>query len=552
MRQKGTLILGHNHGYCRVCKKTHELPASDEAIALARALIPCVREALDGDKGCMIGVLIGQDSRGRKAALKAYSGTKQLTGLEIGWAPPTRAVDATLREEADTFEKLNELSAQIKALRWPDILAQLDAAKAQFELDKNRLREEKNEKRAARRIRRAAALDDPETLHRLEQESWDESVAYRRALKDLKAPVHDAKARYDTVLGQMTTLKKRRRALSNRLQLSFNQEHNLTNFCGYSLPLENAHINPANLVPGTGECAAPKLLQDAARRGLQPSAMAEVWVGDSLADPIRIEGNVYPPCEERCHPILGHMLCGAADPSALKSAFDLELLSETNDWIAIDKPGRLLAAPGRGHDKIDSVVTRVRHFYARGADARAAHRLDYETSGLMLIALHAQAQAAFHRLFLDGAMEKWYLAWLETVQSSASGRIRLPLSGVEGGGRQQCVSSQGKDAISDYTVLGEHDGGSLILFRPRTGRTHQLRVHASDASGLENPIRGDDLYGHAGETLFLHAWRLSFAMGGSDSKTTIWCPLPEQWPEEIIELARQTKRQFLDREIDIF
>ncbi|MEE2757910.1 MAG: RNA pseudouridine synthase [Myxococcota bacterium] len=401
-------------------------------------------------------------------------------------------------------------------------------------------------------MRRVAARDDPDELHRLEQESWDESVAYRKTLKELRAPVNHAKARYDDVLEQMTQLKARRRALSNRLQLSFNQEHNLTNFCGHSLPLEAAHIHPVSLVPGTGECAAPKLLQDAARRGLKPISMAEVWVGDSLADPIRIEGHVYPPCEERCHPILGHMLCGANEPNVFDSAFDLPLLSETDDWIAVDKPGRLLAAPGRGHDKIDSVVTRVRHFYARGASARAAHRLDYETSGLMVIALHAQAQASFHRLFLEGAIEKWYLAWLETAQIPAVGAIELPLSAVEGGGRKQSVSTQGKDAVTDYQVLGEYDNGSLILFRPQTGRTHQLRVHAAHEKGLSNSIRGDELYGQAGDTLFLHAWRLSFPVSGSESKTTIWCPPPEQWPNEMIQLADQTQQKIRNGEMTVF
>ncbi|MEE2757911.1 MAG: hypothetical protein VYA30_14740 [Myxococcota bacterium] len=132
MRQNKPLILGHNYGFCRHCNTTHELPASEEAIETARSLIPRVRSALDGEKGCMIGVLIGHDSKGRRTTLMAYSGTKQLAGLEIGWAPPTRLVDATSQEEADTFEKLNELSAQIKALRWPEILDQLAAAKSHF------------------------------------------------------------------------------------------------------------------------------------------------------------------------------------------------------------------------------------------------------------------------------------------------------------------------------------------------------------------------------------------------------------------------------------
>ena len=525
--------------YCATCECFHELPTSKEALQAAHALIPAVRNALDASKGCMVGVLVCRDHGGRIVHLRAYSGTKELPGLAFGWAPPTRLVAETLTEEGDTFEKLNALSAEIKALGWQQVLSDLEAAQSEFAERQAELRAEKKERKRLRSIARETAPNDTELAYRLEQQSFDDSVAYRKALRSLREPVDLVKSRYQQVLERMTALKRQRRALSNRLQLSFNQQHKLINFAGKVASVDDAHLEPARLLPGTGECAAPKLLQDAARRGLQPISIAEVWVGVSQSDPERIEGQPYSACVERCHPILGFMMCGAERSPKIPEDLALPILEEGFDYVAIDKPGRLLSAPGRGIDKIDSVVTRVRRYYPRGADARAAHRLDFETSGLMIVAVDGRAQARFHRMFIANRVEKLYIAWLMRAVDVPTGRVELNLKSKSDHGRMQCVDHDGKPSITDYEVIGQHEGGDVVFFYPRTGRTHQLRVHAAATEGLDNPIRGDDLYGTAGDVLFLHAFKLRFHQEDESDQTLISAPLPATWPASIKTLVRK-------------
>ena len=525
--------------YCAKCECFHELPTSEEALEAAHRLIPDVRNALDASKGCMVGVLVCRDHGGRNVQLRAYSGTKELPGLTFGWAPPTRLVSETSIEEGDTFEKLNALSAEIKSLGWQQVLSDLEAAQSEFAKRQAELRAEKKARKRLRAMARQAAPQDAELAYQLEQQSFDDSVAYRKALRTLRAPVELAKCRYQKVLDRMTALKKKRRALSNRLQLSFNEQHKLINFAGTEASVDDAHLEPERLLPGTGECAAPKLLQDAARRGLQPLSLAEVWVGVSQSDPERVEGQLYPACIERCHPILGFMMCGAERAPRIPAELALPIIEEGFDYVAIDKPGRLLSAPGRGIDKIDSVVTRVRRYYPRGADARAAHRLDFETSGLMVVAMDGGAQARFHRMFIANRIEKLYVAWLTGSVEIPKGRIELNLTSKAGHGRMQCVDDNGKPSTTDYEVIGRHEAGDVIFFYPRTGRTHQLRLHAAATDGLNHPIRGDDLYGTAGDVLFLHALKLRFYQEDDSEPVVLTAPLPPTWPAPIRALVRQ-------------
>ncbi len=519
-------------GHCERCGVTHALPATEAALREARARMTAVRRALTEEKGRMLGVLLGRDHLEREVILKAYSGTTPLEGLELGWAPTTRRVEATQDEEADTFVELNALSAQIEALEFPRFQAELAQAKEIYAGQLATLQAARREAKAGRAAIRAEAPEDAALHERLRQASWDANTQYRKTLAALRVPITEAHARHEAVLAEMQVLKTARRTLSNRLQSAFWEEHTLINFRGVALPMKEAHSRDTALLPGAGECAAPKLLQDAARRGLRPTALAEIWVGPTQSEPRREQGEAYGPCDERCLPILGHLLCGADAPAARSARLALELLAEGGSWVAVAKPAWLLAVPGRGPEKIDSVVTRVRHFYGAGAAAQAAHRLDMETSGVMVVALDGVSQAHFHDQFLGQTTHKTYLAWVEGSPAEPEGLIDLPLRPVARKQRRQGVHPEGKPAQSAYRILGRCGGRTLVRFTPLTGRSHQLRVHAASPEGLGAPIVGDSLYGEEAPFLFLHAWKFSFDDPDTGGRVSVTCPLPEHWPAE--------------------
>jgi tRNA pseudouridine32 synthase/23S rRNA pseudouridine746 synthase len=149
---------------------------------------------------------------------------------------------------------------------------------------------------------------------------------------------------------------------------------------------------------------------------------------------------------------------------------------------------------------------RVRH-----EGAQLVHRLDLDTSGVLLCALDDDAHRALQRQFLQRTVEKRYVAWLEGEVHGDSGTICLPLRvDLEQRPRQLVCFEHGKKAVTDWRVLERKNGRTRIELFPRTGRTHQLRAHAAHARGLNAPIVGDRLYGAGGGRLMLHAESLTF------------------------------------------
>lgn len=268
---------------------------------------------------------------------------------------------------------------------------------------------------------------------------------------------------------------------------------------------------------GTGECAAPKLLEFAYRNGLKPIAMGEFWYGRSPQREVREQGRFYPSCTGKCGPLLTWMMQGLdVEPNPLDAVFDTAtdpcVLYSDNDIIVVDKPAGMLSVPGR--TKMTSLLDWLRERY--GEQAESCHRLDMDTSGIMVYARSLPCKAELERQFASREVRKTYRARLEggPWNHAMKGTIALPLMlDYYDRPRQMVDDEQGKKAVTEYEVLGILPDGSVdVLFRPLTGRSHQIRVHAAHVRGLGHPVRGDRLYGSArpGERLWLRACGLSF------------------------------------------
>ena len=282
------------------------------------------------------------------------------------------------------------------------------------------------------------------------------------------------------------------------------------------------------LVPpgGTGDCAAPKLLQYAYLHGMKPLAMGEFWYGASHSSEVREHGHFYPACFGKCGPLLSFMMEGLdVEPNPLDREYEGRepaVLHADSSIIVVDKPAGMLSVPGR--NGISSLLDWLAERYG---EVHSCHRLDMDTSGIMVYARNIPCKAALEAQFAGREVSKTYRARLSAGSSpfrrSASGTIALPLSPDYYDRPRQIVDkSSGKPAISEYKVLEMLPDGEIdILFHPLTGRTHQLRVHAAHPSGLGRPIKGDLLYGGTpADRLYLHAESLGFTHPTSGEKLT--------------------------------
>ena len=282
---------------------------------------------------------------------------------------------------------------------------------------------------------------------------------------------------------------------------------------------------------GAGDCAGPKLLGEAYRRGLRPIAMAEVWWGPPPVTGGRHEGGFYPACRGKCGPILPFMLEGLeVEPApvfgaAAIAADEPRAVFEDDDVVVVDKPIGLLSVPGRSGALRDSVQTRLRARYPAATGPLVVHRLDLETSGLLLAAKSETMYVALQAQFARREIDKRYIAWVAGEVRGDGGVIELPLRvDLDDRPRQIVDAVHGKPAITEWTVLAREGGRTRVAFMPRTGRTHQIRVHA--AVGLGAPIVGDRLYGAPGDRLLLHAERLEFVHPRTGRRIAVLCPAP--------------------------
>lgn len=314
---------------------------------------------------------------------------------------------------------------------------------------------------------------------------------------------------------------------SARLQDWLFSRYEVLNARGEQLSVKRIFARRGLVPPGgTGDCAAPKLLQYAYLHSMKPLAMGEFWYGASHSSEVREHGHFYPACFGKCGPLLSFMMEGLdVEPNPLDHEYEGRepaVLHADSSIIVVDKPAGMLSVPGR--NGIGSLLDWLAERYG---EVHSCHRLDMDTSGIMVYARNISCKAALEAQFAGREVSKTYRARLSAGSSpfrrSASGTIALPLSPDYYDRPRQIVDkSSGKPAISEYKVLEMLPDGEIdILFHPLTGRTHQLRVHAAHPSGLGRPIKGDLLYGGTpADRLYLHAESLSFTHPTSGEKLT--------------------------------
>lgn len=268
---------------------------------------------------------------------------------------------------------------------------------------------------------------------------------------------------------------------------------------------------------GAGECCAPKLLQAAFRLGLQPVAMAEFWLGPSKPGHYRQPGAFFPACRSKCYPILGHMLQGLnvePDPARHYENRELEpikVLWEDEHLAVVYKPEGWCSIPGKSDQP--NLLDECFRLWPEISGSVIVHRLDQDTSGVMVIAKNALVHRALGQQFEQREVKKRYVALLEGTLTVTHGEICLPLGpDLENMPHQQVDFDNGKEAVTRFEVVAVEQSGNVtrVFFYPQTGRTHQLRVHSAAPEGLNAPIVGDRLYGHVADRLYLHAESIKF------------------------------------------
>ena len=288
--------------------------------------------------------------------------------------------------------------------------------------------------------------------------------------------------------------------------------YSFTRFDGNKITLNEIIQKHGGRLPptGTGDCCAPKLLNYAFSKGLMPISMDEIYYGPDTAN--KKGGISYSPCDERC----GYIL-----PSIL----GIEILYRDTDIVVINKEPGLLSVPGRGEDKSDCAESRLRFFFPDAPRQPAVHRLDMETSGILVLALNSQAHKKLNEEFAEGKIHKKYIALLDGIlRGKPQGRTELPFRLDPDNRPHQIYDKEnGKLGITEWRKIGveniqTNDGVrkvTRIEFSPITGRTHQLRLAAScpvELGGLGLPIAGDSLYGKKEPytRLMLHAAEIEF------------------------------------------
>ena len=224
----------------------------------------------------------------------------------------------------------------------------------------------------------------------------------------------------------------------------------------------------------------------------------------------------------------------------------LDIIFENDDLLVINKPAGMVVHPAAGHDTgtlVHAVLGYDSDIEGIGGEERpgVVHRLDKETSGLILLAKNDHAHRWLQDQFRLRKVEKTYLALVDGAPPTPSGRVEAPIGRDPSHRKKMAIlpPGKGREAVSEYVTLESFEKHTLLEFHPHTGRTHQIRLHCMF---LECPIVGDKIYGHRKQLIeldrhFLHAIKLKIILPGEEDMQTFDAPLPEEL-QEILDSLR--------------
>ncbi len=474
-------------------------------------------------RGKMFGVLV-VEREGRLGYLAAYSG--QLQGRN-DWPFFVPAVydmlqpDGVFRQGERAIEAVGrEIDGLENSDRYRTLTEQAQTIRLENEAEERAYKAAMAEAKARRDALRGGSALSEEAGEALVRESQHMKAELRRMRKRHAERLEAVEREAEAVRTALERLKNRRRTMSDDLQRWLFSQFQMLNSRGERRSLLDIFSASAGSIPpsGAGECCAPKLLQYAFSHGLKPVCMAEFWWGESPKAEVRHHLSYYPACRGKCKPILEYMLQGMeTDPDPLADGRDsdtIEVVYEDEAMAVVCKPAGMLSVPGKSGRK--SVLSELRKRWPSADGSLLVHRLDMDTSGLLVAAKTMATYVNLQRQFASRTIRKTYVALLSRrPDRPKSGVINLPMRPDPLDRPRQVVDEvYGKEAQTEYRIVGESRGLTRVLLVPHTGRTHQLRLHCAHERGLGAPIEGDRLYGRSEQEQFSHEQR-PFAYGQS-------------------------------------
>ncbi len=481
------------------------------------------------ETGKMLGVLIATDGEGHDRTLYAFSGQLGNGGFHYaGFVGPVfdylHPDGYFKRKEADISLQNVEISKyeeETVSVLQRDYEHQKKKGEAEISEFRSQCRRSKAERDARRK---AGDADETELTAMIRQSQFEKAELHRikrRVAEDLEPLAERLKQAHSC----LAVLKEKRRSDSEALQKWLFASFKLLNARWESKSLSEIFSGTSLRIPpsGAGECCAPKLLQAAYLREWHPKAIAEYWYGKPKRGEVRVHGMHYPACRGKCLPVLCWMLQGLdvkppLDTERLAGEAGIPKIIYENQWFCVvEKPSGMLSVPGKG--AAVSLQQWLDDKYGAGLSVKMAHRLDQDTSGVIIATFGEEPFRIMQALFATRQIRKTYIADLDGDYQMrgipSHGRIELPLAPDWLDRPRQVVDiKSGKPALTEYEFTDVSEGRTRVKFCPHTGRTHQLRVHAASEMGLDMPIAGDRLYGRravgSGERLHLHACRIEF------------------------------------------
>ena len=386
-------------------------------------------------EGKMIGVLVVKDKESSIGYIAAFSGNVGGRSMIEGFVPPIFDLIDPEGEFKKGEAEISSINIQISQLSSSEELASLKAKLIEAEKDRDsrtavmrsRMAESKKKREELRKT-----CSDSSVLADLTRESQFEKAELKRLKIACEERISSIRTRLDEITKQIDTLKHKRAAMSEKLQDWIFRQYIVHNALGESSSI-SALFSGLGLIPpgGTGECAAPKLLEYAYRNDLEPLAMGEFWYGKSPETAVRTHGHFYPSCTSKCGPLLGYMMKGLSIEQLDCQHIDQShnnpiIIYEDGTVIIVEKPSGMPSVPG-----LDGNQSLHEWLEKHTGEIHAVHRLDMDTSGIMIFAKNTDAAVNLRHQFENHTVHKTYMARIDgdyKAKLPESGSISSPIA----------------------------------------------------------------------------------------------------------------------------